>query len=155
MLTRYHVIQRQQLATFLGTVALSVLAVLLVQHLLTTPRARAQSTAGSSACSNATLSGSYGAQVFGINPTGSDGVPVAGGVWFSQVNLTTFDGAGNASKSWPTAGTATYTVNPDCTFSIAWSGSGRTLSGVLMDGGRKAFVIPTPGADQAITWERQ
>ena len=152
----------REATSFFGMVAPSALAVLLAQHMLTPPQARAQSAPGSSVCSNATLNGTYGVQAFGTYLTGPDGTPLAAPAWRSQANLVLADGSGNASRSGGVAGTlpqpatGTYVVNADCTFTVTWISAGSThVSGVLVNGGSKAFIVPTPDGNSAITWERQ
>lgn len=112
------------------------------------PVAQAQS-----GCSVATVSGTYGFTASGFTSRNHSvqaaEVPVA----FS--GLDTFDGAGNFSSTFTVAtnGTistgqtaaGTYTVNPDCTGSAAFT-TGGTFNFVIVNGGAEAMVIQTdPG----------
>ncbi len=120
-----------------------------------------------SACSNATLSGTYGALVSGYLLVGSDGTPLAAPVPRFAINLITADGEGNITRAGtqnaggtvsPNPGAGTYTVNADCTFTVTYASTVLTahLAGVLVAGGSKAFVISADAnAVNGVTWERQ
>lgn len=129
----------------------------------------AQDVAG---CTNATLNGAYGARAQGFHVTGPDGTPFAQPVPVVAFNLLLADGAGNITRTGtanvngtinPNPGTGTYTVSPDCTFTVSFarpSGVPQTIDGVLVNAGTKAFVVTTnpatdPGASvTSVEWER-
>jgi hypothetical protein len=127
-------------------------------------RARAQA-----ACSNATLTGTYGAQNQGYSLAGADGTALASPAPLTAINLLTLDGNGNISRTGTqnTGGTVTpndlsgtYSVNADCTFSIIFktaSGGLNHVSGVITNGGAEAFVTAAdPGRSVATaSWKRQ
>lgn len=143
---------------------------LLVLHHDASPPVHAQVAQSGTACSNASFSGTYGQLVQGFLVTAPDGTPLAAPVPLVGVNIATADGAGNISRSGttnrggtvsPNPATGTYMVNPDCSFTIAYSSAGPNgtpthLAGALVDGGKKAFVIQTdPYVVLTMTWERQ
>jgi hypothetical protein len=133
------------------------------------PLAHAQDVAG---CTNATLNGAYGARAQGFLVTGPDGTPFAQPVPVAAFNLLLADGAGNIIRTGtanfngtinPNPGTGTYTVSPDCTFTVSFarpSGVPQTIDGVLVNAGTKAFVVTTnPATDPSasvtsVEWER-
>jgi len=145
-------------------VALSALTVLVAQHLLTPPKARAQT-----ACSNATLSGTYGAQNQGYSLQASDGTALPAPVPVTDIVLLTLDGAGNISRTGtqnkggtiaPNDLSGTYAVNANCTFSITFTtatGGANHVTGVIVNSGNEAFVMAAdPGrAVATATWKRQ
>lgn len=142
---------------------------LMTLHYGSAGRAHAQTAPGMAACSNATLSGTYGALASGFTLTASDGTALAAPLPLVALNLLVADGAGNITRTGsnnrggvvrPNPGTLSYTVNPDCTFTAtitgAPPGAAGSISGALVDGGAKAFVISTdPAGVVAVTWERQ
>ena len=144
------------LGTVFGALGLTVL------HGRSSDHVRAQSV-----CSNATLSGTYGALVSGYILAGSDGAPLAAPVPRFAINLLTADGAGNLTRAGtqniggtvsPNPGTGTYSVNPDCTFTVTYSSTALVghITGVLVAGGSRAFVISTdPTSASGVIWERQ
>lgn len=119
------------------------------------------------ACSNATLSGTYGALVSGYILSGSDGAPLAVPLPRVAINLLTADGDGTITRAGTqnTGGTVSqnpgmgsYSVNADCTFTVTYTSTVLTahLAGVLVAGGNKAFVISAdPNQLAGVTWERQ
>lgn len=122
--------------------------------------------APAAACSNATLSGSYGVLVQGYTLLGADGAPLAAPVPRAAINLVTADGAGNISRTGtvnnggtigPNTASGTYTVNSDCTFTVTYtSPMPAHVAGVLVNGGARAFVVSAdPNPLVANTWERQ
>lgn len=96
--------------------------------------------AAAKACSNATLSGSYGATLTGT----------VSGLPFAALDTVTSDGNGNITGTGtislngtiiPSTFTATYTVNPDCTGSFS-SSSGTTENLVISkDGSEVQFIV--------------
>ena len=101
-------------------------------------------------CSNATLTGSYGfkGDGFGTHNGHGDAIP------FAQVGVVTFDGAGNASftltQVYNSSGgdffeaiPGTYTVNSDCTGTIAIEDFGLHFYMVTVGGGAELFAIQT------------
>lgn len=122
---------------------------------------------GATSCSNATLNGSYGALVQSQVLAGADGTPLDMPLPRAAFNLLVTDGAGNIIRSGTnnTGGTisenpgvGTYSVSPDCTFTVTYvAATGLTahIAGVLVDSGRKAYVVSTdPGQVNAVQWER-
>jgi hypothetical protein len=120
--------------------------------------------AQSAECNTATLSGTYAALVRGYSIRGADGTPLPEPVPRSAVNVLIADGEGNITRTGtlnvggvvsPNPATGTYTVNPDCTFTVTYPPMA-VVTGVLLDGGRRAFAIAAgPAAVQDIVWERQ
>ena len=125
----------------LFTIALSVLLML-------------ANTANAQNCSNATLHGSYAFTIHGAILVG----PAAGTV--GGIALSVFDGAGNmeqvdavshngiVAQVWR-PGTATYTVNPDCTgtMTLTAAGSPRLDLAFVIGGQGKEIhtVVTNPG----------
>jgi len=110
-------------------------------------------TAVHAQCTNATLSGNYRIVWQGFTTktpaTGGNEFPWAGAGVF------TFDGAGNWSATWTDAlngtisrgntGSGTYTVNPNCTGSMAFD-QGFTFDLVIASGGAEVSLVATvPG----------
>ena len=107
------------------------------------------------ACSNATLSGSYGFSENGSVLLGRDGSRLLTPLSLSEVGVVTNDGAGNQTAAATTnAGgtvgqeswTATYSISADCTVSAIQTlpnGMTRHLAGVAVDGGSGFFGIGT------------
>ena len=109
-------------------------------------------------CSNATLTGSYGFKQDGFGKHGGFGTrnSNAGGpaVPFASVGVVTFDGAGNASftvtqvlnssgAEFFEAIPGTYTVNSDCTGTVAIEDFGLHFNIVTVGGGAEFFAIQT------------
>lgn len=110
------------------------------------------------ACSNASLQGDYGFSISGSRPTGPGG-PIE---QILGVAMTHFDGAGNLTQTdnihgsitgFPSPdrpGTGTYSVNTDCTGTMALNFAGAptiTLRIVLVDHGREIrTVVVSPAA---------
>ena len=135
-----------------GLLAIGVLALLLVGTLNVRhgfgamPVVHAQN-----GCSNATLSGSYLFHYSGFNSKRNNyatELPIA------AVGVGVFDGAGNASFSYNDAfnghigGTntpdvGTYSVNSDCTFTLADPTAGQTWAGAIVGGGSEWDTIVT------------
>jgi hypothetical protein len=113
-------------------------------------RAEARDDGG---CSNATLQGTYGFRQQGtVFATGLQG----------GVGTATFDGNGKVFVSGTfvnqtngvnrTTGTATYTVNADCTGSnVADNNPSNTQDFVILDGGNEIFQVATR-TDRVVTW---
>ena len=117
-------------------------------------------------CSNATLKGPYGHYVIGTKGTEAPFVP------YIVTRTATFDGKGHsyghgfsniAGTIKEYSVTATYHVNPDCTFKINnkalfEDGSGGMETqhfGVIVDSGRKIYGIHTsPGRTVSVYYER-
>lgn len=111
-------------------------------------------------CTNATLKGNYG---FNFNGFVAPGKSQKGReVPWDVVGVLTADGAGNVSISYTAAinGTAytaqtasgTYTVNSDCTGSIAFTSgdaAGLTFNTVILGGGEEVFAISTTAGSTA------
>lgn len=111
-------------------------------------------TANAENCSNATLHGSYAFTVHGAILVG----PAAGTV--DGIALSVFDGAGNmqqvdavshngvVAEVWR-PGTATYTVNPDCTGTMTLTAAGSPpldLAFVIGEQGKQIHTVVTnPG----------
>ncbi len=124
--------------------------------------------AQSAGCSNASLTGSYGQLAWGDALVGADGAPLAVPLPAAAIDVNVADGEGNLTRTGmantgdtlgPNSAMGTYTVNPDCTFTITYtapSGAVTHNAGVLVAGGSRAFVITTdaPRVFQMI-WERQ
>jgi len=101
-------------------------------------------------CSNATLTGSYGFKGDGFGTHNGHGNAIP----FAQVGVVTFDGAGNASFTLTQvfnsegggffeAIPGTYTVNSDCTGTIAIEDFGLHFYMVTVGGGAELFAIQT------------
>lgn len=120
-----------------------------------------------SGCSNATLSGNYAFLAPGfIIPKGK-----ANEVPFAAEGVVAFDAvAGTVSTSGDTtviggvistqqSGTGTYTVNPDCTGSISFTGgdaAGLNLSLAIIGGGSELFAIyATPSFTVTLDGKKQ
>jgi hypothetical protein len=133
-------------------------------HHSTSSLAHAQSPG----CSNASLAGSYGTLAWGNTLVGADGAPLAAPLPGGSIDVIVADGAGNITRMGtansggmvaPNSATATYTVNPDCTFTVTNTVAPGVMThnlGVLVAGGTRAFVI-TGDAARVVTviWERQ
>ena len=112
-----------------------------------------------SGCSVATLSGNYGF----IQPAGFTRLhPKSPSVPWQFEGLLTFDGSGNASATYATAvngqvftnqtTAGTYTVNSNCTGSLAWTSgdaAGLTYNFVIVNGGNDIFAVDTSSGDTA------
>lgn len=161
--------QRHLRIAILGSFLLATFGALglLVLHHGASPAVHAQAAQSGSACSNATLNGSYGVLAHGFSLTAADGTPLAAPLPRTLVNLVTADGAGNATRTGtqnnggtvsPISSTGTYTVNADCRFAVTWtapSGGISHVAGVLTDGGSNVYVIATdPGSVQTGAGER-
>lgn len=105
--------------------------------------------ANQKACSNATLSGSYGVLI-----TGS-----IGGLPFAAINRAAADGNGNLSGTGtvvfngsitPVTISATYVVNSDCTGTAAFS-NGTTQTFVMLSSGDEVFILETDNPVAVIT----
>ena len=106
------------------------------------------SAASAGPCTNASLIGAYGYQ--------EQGQIAANFSSFRAVGEFVFAGNGNGTRQ-PTIWYSTfevaaegksgitYTVNPDCTFSLTYVSNGETFTGVIVDGGQKLFYIETSG----------
>ena len=103
-------------------------------------------------CTDANLMGTYGIQSSGLNTTGAQAGPFASiGRFFSYG-----DGTAAASDTISQAGvisrramSVTYAVNPDCTFSAAFTpvlGPAFRVQGSLVDAGKEVmFLLSDPG----------
>jgi hypothetical protein len=125
----------------------SLLFVLAVVVVTTTSTVHAQ-------CSNATLTGSYGFKQQGFGLRNSKPAKLGNMIPFATVGVVTFDGAGNASftltQVFNSEGGAffeaipgTYTVNSDCTGTIAIEDFGLHFYMVTVGGGAEVFAIQT------------
>ena len=105
-------------------------------------------------CSNATLTGSYGFKQQGFGLRNSKPAKLGNMIPFATVGVVTFDGAGNASftltQVYNSEGGAffeaipgTYTVNSDCTGTIAIEDFGLHFYMVTVGGGAELFAIQT------------
>ena len=105
-------------------------------------------------CSNATLTGSYGFKQQGFGTRDSKPAKLGNMIPFATVGVVTFDGAGNASFTLTQvfnsegggffdAIPATYTVNSDCTGTIAIEDFGLHFYMVTVGGGAELFAIQT------------
>jgi len=104
------------------------------------------------ACSDASLQGAYAGLVTGFFLNGPDGTPLATPKPFAVTRAWTLDGAGNGilNTENPISGTATYSVNADCTG--AWtetfsSGATNHLAFVVLGGGTTILMA---GADPGL-----
>jgi hypothetical protein len=106
-------------------------------------------TPAHAACTNATLLGSFGYQEQGEFPGG-------GFSEFRAVGEFTFDGKGNGTRhntNWysdfevvaDTPHPITYSVAPDCRFTLTYSDSLETFAGVIVSDGMKILYIETSG----------
>jgi len=125
----------------------SLLFVLAVVVVTTTSTVHAQ-------CSNATLTGSYGFKQQGFGLRNSKPAKLGNMIPFATVGVVTFDGAGNASFTLTQvfnseggeffeAIPGTYTVNSDCTGTIAIEDFGLHFYMVTVGGGAEVFAIQT------------
>ena len=105
-------------------------------------------------CSNATLTGSYGFKQQGFGLRNSKPAKLGNMIPFATVGVVTFDGAGNASFTLTQvfnsegggffeAIPGTYTVNSDCTGTIAIEDFGLHFYMVTVGGGAEVFAIQT------------
>ena len=105
-------------------------------------------------CSNATLTGSYGFRQQGFGLRNSKPAKLGNMIPFATVGVVTFDGAGNASftltQVYNSSGgdffeaiPGTYTVNSDCTGTIAIEDFGLHFYMVTVGGGAELFAIQT------------
>ncbi len=105
-------------------------------------------------CSNATLTGSYGFKQTGFGIIhNSKPAKLGNMIPFATVGVVTFDGAGNASftltQVFSSGGDffeaipGTYTVNSDCTGTIAIEDFGLHFYMVTVGGGAEVFAIQT------------
>lgn len=105
-------------------------------------------------CSNATLTGSYGFKQQGFGLRNSKPAKLGNMIPFATVGVVTFDGAGNASFTLTQvfnseggeffeAIPGTYTVNSDCTGTIAIEDFGLHFYMVTVGGGAELFAIQT------------
>ena len=104
-------------------------------------------------CSNATLTGSYGFKQQGFGLRNSKPAKLGNMIPFATVGVVTFDGAGNASftltQVFSSGGDffeaipGTYTVNSDCTGTIAIEDFGLHFYMVTVGGGAELFAIQT------------
>ena len=105
-------------------------------------------------CSNATLTGSYGFKQQGFGLRNSKPAKLGNMIPFATVGVVTFDGAGNASftltQVYNSSGgdffeaiPGTYTVNSDCTGTIAIEDFGLHFYMVTVGGGAELFAIQT------------
>ncbi len=105
-------------------------------------------------CSNATLTGSYGFKQQGFGLRNSKPAKLGNMIPFATVGVVTFDGAGNASFTltqvfnsegggFLEAIPGTYTVNSDCTGTIAIEDFGLHFYMVTVGGGAELFAIQT------------
>jgi hypothetical protein len=125
--------------------------------LLTLAAAAALVPAVHAQCTNATLTGNYGATFSGFlvpgHGTKGDEKPFAG------AGLSTFDGAGNVSATLSasfngvisTNGlyTASYTVNSDCTGSMTSTNGGANFTFVIVSNGAEILAVDI---DAGQTW---
>jgi hypothetical protein len=129
---------------------------LLATVVMLTPMAKQKITSlpvvhAQAGCSDATLSGNYLFHYGGFNSKRNNyatELPIA------AVGVGTFDGAGNASFSYHDAfnghvgGTTTpdlgtYSVNSDCTFTLADPAAGQTWAGAIVGTGAEFDTIVT------------
>src|SRR5882724_5017400 len=113
-------------------------------------------------CSNATLTGSYGFKQTGFGIIhNSKPAKLGNMIPFATVGVVTFDGAGNASftltQVFNSEGGAffeaipgTYTVNSDCTGTIAIEDFGLHFYMVTVGGGAELFAIQTETGTSSI-----
>ena len=106
-------------------------------------------SAARAACTNATLTGAFGFQ--------EQGQAIGAGFSeFRSVGEFNFDGAEKGTRQstiWYSTfqvvaegkNGITYTVNPDCTFSLTYVPSGETFTGVLVAGGQRLLYLETTG----------
>ena len=105
-------------------------------------------------CSNATLTGSYGFKQQGFGLRNSKPAKLGNMIPFATVGVVTFDGAGKASftltQVYNSSGgdffeaiPGTYTVNSDCTGTIAIEDFGLHFYIVTVGGGAELFGIQT------------
>ncbi len=123
-------------------------------------------TAVHAQCTNATLNGNYAMTWSGFT---TKHAPVGNEVPWAGVAVVTFDGAGNFSAGWTTAingviytaqtGAGTYTVNSDCTGSLAFTSGdavGFTSNLVIIGGGVEVFSLTTqPGNTMSFDLKKQ
>ena len=107
------------------------------------------SAASAGPCTNASLIGAYGYQ--------EQGQAIGAGFSsFRSVGEFIFAGTGNGTRQstiWYSTfqvvaegkSGITYTVNPDCTFSLTYVPNGETFTGVIVDGGQKLLYLETTG----------
>jgi ABC-type Fe3+-siderophore transport system permease subunit len=143
----------KRIRIFSVLLALAVLAALAI--VTTTLRHTVRAVYASNGCTDATLTGNYAFNFTGFttpvfpNVEGQE-VPIA------AVGVFTFDGAGNFSTSFTSAlngdistgntASGTYTVNSNCTGSIAWTTgpfAGVTFNMAVIGGGPEIFGIDT------------
>ncbi len=107
------------------------------------------STAHAAPCTDASLIGAYGFQEQGQ-------APGEGFKEFRSVGVLTFDGHGtgsrtstiwysNLSVAFETPFQVTYTVNSNCTFSLAYAINGEVFTGVIVNGGLEFLYLETSG----------
>ena len=137
-------------------------AVAALLFVITISKHGVQAVHAQNGCSNATLSGNYLFHYSGFNSKRNNyatELPIA------AVGVGTFDGAGNASFSYNDAfnghvgGTntpdiGTYSVNSDCTFTLADPAAGQTWAGAIVGGGAEFDTIVT-GYTATMSGKRQ
>lgn len=133
-------------SAFVLLAALVMVVPMARQHVSSLPIVHAQN-----GCSNATLSGNYLFHYSGFNSKKNNyatELPIA------AVGVGTFDGAGNVAFSYndafnghigatTTPDIGTYSVNPDCTFTLADPAAGQTWAGAIVGGGAEFDTIVT------------
>jgi hypothetical protein len=137
----------KQIATaFTGLAALAAL-----MFVITASKHGIQSVHAQNGCSDATLTGNYLFHYSGFNSKKNNyatELPIA------AVGVGTFDGAGNASFTYndafnghigatTTPDIGTYSVNSDCTFTLADPAAGQTWAGAIVGGGTEWDTIVT------------
>lgn len=150
-------------------VAIFLLGVTVGVLSLTAPRRGAGPVAHaqSAGCTNATFKGMYGVLGQSYLPTGVGNSSSTAPLQLAGVFVATADGAGGLTLGGfmnPNPPTGTYTVNPDCSFSVTVVvpegqsiaiGSSAAL-GVLVDGGKRFYVASTdPSSPKYFIGERQ
>jgi hypothetical protein len=117
-------------------------------------------------CTNATLTGNYGTISAGFSTKKG---PMGNEFPDALVGVLTFDGAGNFSATWTNAfngsiarglnGSGTYTVNSDCTGSLAFTtgdAPGFTADAAIVSSGAEVFLIATvPGISTTYDLKKQ
>ncbi len=145
--------------------ALMVLAaVAALMSVVTTSKYGFQSVHAQNGCTNAALSGNYLFHYSGFNSKRNNyatELPIA------AVGVGTFDGTGNASFSYhdafnghigatTTPDIGTYSVNSDCTFTLADPAAGQTWAGAIVgEGAEWDTIVTVTGYTATMSGKRQ